>query len=262
MKSRAIIAGATGLIGSNLAEHLVSKGWEVYGVSRSPEGVIPGVRPVAVDHAEPQALRVSARRHRHHPRFLHRLGAAGERGGEYRCERRPGAKLVGSGGSGTFGITFSGGRLRPAGAAHGWEGRLSALQRRPTMPACPVPHAPPLVATVIMPLTVATAVRRSFTTATTTMAIFGCAQGMCPAADVCHWLTACCLATSTLSYGPTAMATCLPLWLQPGRLPWLGPGPVPRPACWLELVQTPHTEAELAALRRAARARHSARPHG
>jgi nucleoside-diphosphate-sugar epimerase len=34
MSSRAVIAGATGLIGSNLAERLVSKGWEVYGVAR------------------------------------------------------------------------------------------------------------------------------------------------------------------------------------------------------------------------------------
>jgi NAD(P)-dependent dehydrogenase (short-subunit alcohol dehydrogenase family) len=59
MKSRALIAGATGLIGSNLAEHLLSKGWEVYGVSRSPEGGIPGVRPVAVDMLNPEALRVA-----------------------------------------------------------------------------------------------------------------------------------------------------------------------------------------------------------
>jgi nucleoside-diphosphate-sugar epimerase len=29
MNSRAIIAGATGLIGSNLAEHLLSKDWDV-----------------------------------------------------------------------------------------------------------------------------------------------------------------------------------------------------------------------------------------
>jgi GDP-D-mannose dehydratase len=36
MKSRAFIAGVTGLIGSNLAEHLLSKGWEVYGVARKP----------------------------------------------------------------------------------------------------------------------------------------------------------------------------------------------------------------------------------
>ena len=44
--------------------------------------------------------------------------------------------------------------------------------------------------------------------------------------------------------------TSLPGWLQPSLLPWLDPGPVPRPAGWLEYVQTPQTEAELAALRR------------
>jgi GDP-D-mannose dehydratase len=36
MPSRAVIAGVTGLIGSNLAEHLVSKGWEVHGIARKP----------------------------------------------------------------------------------------------------------------------------------------------------------------------------------------------------------------------------------
>jgi nucleoside-diphosphate-sugar epimerase len=49
MTLRAVIAGATGLIGSNLAEHLVSKGWEVYGVARKPQTGIPGVRPIAAD---------------------------------------------------------------------------------------------------------------------------------------------------------------------------------------------------------------------
>ena len=41
----------------------------------------------------------------------------------------------------------------------------------------------------------------------------------------------------------------LPVWLAPPLWPWLDPGPVPRPASWLEHVQTPHSEAELAALR-------------
>jgi GDP-D-mannose dehydratase len=49
MPSRAAIAGVTGLIGSNLAEHLVSKGWEVYGVARKPQTGIFGIRPVAAD---------------------------------------------------------------------------------------------------------------------------------------------------------------------------------------------------------------------
>ena len=42
----------------------------------------------------------------------------------------------------------------------------------------------------------------------------------------------------------------LPVWLRPPLMPWLDPGPVPRHADWLEHVQTPHTELELAALRR------------
>ena len=42
----------------------------------------------------------------------------------------------------------------------------------------------------------------------------------------------------------------LPVWLHPPLMPWLDPGPVPRPAGWLDYVQTPHTDAELSALRR------------
>ncbi|HEV3006589.1 MAG TPA: NAD-dependent epimerase/dehydratase family protein, partial [Pirellulales bacterium] len=59
MALRAVIAGATGLIGSNLAEHLLAKGWEVYGMARKPEGSISGVRPIAADLLEPKALRAS-----------------------------------------------------------------------------------------------------------------------------------------------------------------------------------------------------------
>jgi putative transposase len=42
----------------------------------------------------------------------------------------------------------------------------------------------------------------------------------------------------------------LPAWLSPPLLPRLHPGPVPRHVGWLEYVQEPQTEAELAALRR------------
>ncbi|HVA47958.1 MAG TPA: SDR family oxidoreductase [Pirellulales bacterium] len=59
MTSRALIAGATGLIGSNLAEHLVSKGWEVYGLARQPQSGVPGIRPVAADMLDPASLRPS-----------------------------------------------------------------------------------------------------------------------------------------------------------------------------------------------------------
>src|SRR6266481_6140868 len=59
MTKRAVIAGATGMIGSNLAEHHVSKGGEVYGVARKPQTGVPGVRPVTADLLEPEALRSS-----------------------------------------------------------------------------------------------------------------------------------------------------------------------------------------------------------
>ena len=55
----AVIAGATSLIGSNLAEHLVSKGWEVYGVARKPQSGVCGVRAIAADFLEPGSLRAA-----------------------------------------------------------------------------------------------------------------------------------------------------------------------------------------------------------
>jgi putative transposase len=42
----------------------------------------------------------------------------------------------------------------------------------------------------------------------------------------------------------------LRLLLRPPQLPWLDPGPLPRPPGWLDYVQAPQSEAELAALRR------------
>ena len=59
MTLRAFIAGATGLIGSNLAEHLVSRGWGVYDIARKPQVGIPGVRPMKTDLLESDALRSS-----------------------------------------------------------------------------------------------------------------------------------------------------------------------------------------------------------
>lgn len=59
MTSRALIAGATGLIGSNLADLLLSKDWEVYGLAREPHGGIRGVRPIAADMLDPEALRTA-----------------------------------------------------------------------------------------------------------------------------------------------------------------------------------------------------------
>ena len=59
MTSRAVIAGATGLIGSSLAEHLLANEWEVYGIARKPQGSVRGVRPVAADMLNPESLRGS-----------------------------------------------------------------------------------------------------------------------------------------------------------------------------------------------------------
>ncbi len=47
------------MIGSNLAEHLVNKGWEVYGLARKPQTGISGVRPIVADMLEPQGLRAT-----------------------------------------------------------------------------------------------------------------------------------------------------------------------------------------------------------
>jgi nucleoside-diphosphate-sugar epimerase len=59
MAMRALIAGVTGIVGNNLAAHLVSKGWEVHGLARRPQTGIPGVRPVAAELLESGALRSS-----------------------------------------------------------------------------------------------------------------------------------------------------------------------------------------------------------
>jgi uncharacterized protein YbjT (DUF2867 family) len=59
MKRQALVAGVTGLIGSNLAEHLISKNWEVHGIARKPNGGIRGVRPIASDLLDPESLRTS-----------------------------------------------------------------------------------------------------------------------------------------------------------------------------------------------------------
>ncbi len=52
---RALVVGATGIIGQALSTQLVDAGWETYGLSRSG-GARPGVTPVAADLSDPQAL--------------------------------------------------------------------------------------------------------------------------------------------------------------------------------------------------------------
>jgi nucleoside-diphosphate-sugar epimerase len=58
---RALIAGATGIVGLNLASHLASQGnWTVYGLARKP-GSFPGIQPVAADLLQPDSLKAALR---------------------------------------------------------------------------------------------------------------------------------------------------------------------------------------------------------
>ena len=52
---RALVVGATGIIGQTLSSQLVDAGWTTYGLSRSG-GAAPGVTPVAADLSDPAAL--------------------------------------------------------------------------------------------------------------------------------------------------------------------------------------------------------------
>jgi len=49
MTKHALIAGATGIIGGHLAEHLVKRGWEVSGISRHPDQVTQGVAGISAN---------------------------------------------------------------------------------------------------------------------------------------------------------------------------------------------------------------------
>src|SRR5262245_22993511 len=56
MAGTALVVGASGIVGNNLASHLVRRGWDVYGLARRPPA-IDGVKPVAADLREPASLR-------------------------------------------------------------------------------------------------------------------------------------------------------------------------------------------------------------
>ena len=56
MKKIALVVGASGISGSNLAAELIDNGWEVYGLARNPPQDVPGVHPVAADLLDPASL--------------------------------------------------------------------------------------------------------------------------------------------------------------------------------------------------------------
>ncbi|GAB4079263.1 SDR family oxidoreductase [Modestobacter muralis] len=53
---RALVVGATGIVGQNLGARLVAAGWEVHGLSRSGRAPGPGIRPMQADLADPAGL--------------------------------------------------------------------------------------------------------------------------------------------------------------------------------------------------------------
>jgi len=49
MENIALVVGATGITGSNLAEKLIEKGWTTYGLARNPDTNIAGLKPISAD---------------------------------------------------------------------------------------------------------------------------------------------------------------------------------------------------------------------
>ena len=57
MAGSALVVGASGIVGNNLARHLLERGWQVHGLARRPPADIDGLTPVAADLLDPAALR-------------------------------------------------------------------------------------------------------------------------------------------------------------------------------------------------------------
>ena len=57
MTNTALVVGASGIVGNNLARHLSDRGWQVLGLARRPPSDLDGVRPIAADLQDPASLR-------------------------------------------------------------------------------------------------------------------------------------------------------------------------------------------------------------
>src|ERR1700751_1500527 len=64
MAGSALVVGASGIVGNNLATYLHQRGWRVDGLARRPPTGIEGVLPVAADLLDPESLRVALQRMR------------------------------------------------------------------------------------------------------------------------------------------------------------------------------------------------------
>lgn len=56
MKNRALVVGATGITGSNLAEELISQNWTTYGLARNHLSTVAGLQPVKADLLDEESL--------------------------------------------------------------------------------------------------------------------------------------------------------------------------------------------------------------
>jgi nucleoside-diphosphate-sugar epimerase len=54
-----LIAGVTGIVGNTLARTLLAEGWDVAGIARRPATDVAGLRPIAADLTDPDALRTA-----------------------------------------------------------------------------------------------------------------------------------------------------------------------------------------------------------
>ena len=59
MDKIALVVGSSGIIGSNLAEKLLSFGWETYGLARNPNAENSKLKPIAADLMDIDSLRLA-----------------------------------------------------------------------------------------------------------------------------------------------------------------------------------------------------------
>src|SRR3984957_12742280 len=61
MTGSALVVGASGIVGNNLARHLRERGWQVHGLARRPPTGIDGLIPLAGDLLDLESLRAVLR---------------------------------------------------------------------------------------------------------------------------------------------------------------------------------------------------------
>ena len=104
---RALVVGATGIVGQSVARRLVDEGWETYGLSRSGTTPHPDVRPVRADLGDPAGPGRGARGRGAGLRGDHRVDPDGDRGGEHPGQRRSRPRPAGGAVAGRVGASTS-----------------------------------------------------------------------------------------------------------------------------------------------------------